>query len=253
MFKNEIQKVVNAGKNKIDFLEKNPIGYFLASCLAGIFVGFGIVLIFTIGGLMIGQPMAKVVMGVSFGIALSLVIMAGSELFTGNNFVMGVASGKREIPWSKTAKLWAVCWGGNFIGAIFFAVIFVYSGLNKGGTAEFIAATSLAKTTAPVMSLFLRGMLCNALVCLAVWCSFKMETEIGKLVMIWWCLFAFITTGFEHSIANMTLLTIGLINPMGQAITIGGYFMNIVVVTLGNMVGAFVFLVIPYLVISKDV
>lgn len=252
MFQNEIEKITNAGKNKINLLEKNPLGYFFASSLAGIYVGFGILLIFTVGGLLTGLPGAKIAMGASFGIALSLVIMAGSELFTGNNLIMGISSMQKEIPWRKSIKLWTICWIGNFAGSIFLALLFVYSGLNKGATAEFIAATTLAKTTVPILQLFLRGMLCNALVCLAVWCSIKLQSESAKLIMVWWCLFAFITCGFEHSIANMTLLTVGLLNPMGQAITFAGYLTNIIVVTLGNMAGAFVFLVIPYVSISKE-
>ncbi len=252
MFKNEFENVVNASKAKIKFLESNPLGYFLSSCLAGAYVGFGILLIFTIGGLLTGLPYAKIVMGLSFGVALSLVIMAGSELFTGNNLVMGAGSMRGEVPWSKTVKLWTVCYIGNLAGSVFLAFIFHYAGLNSGAIAEFIAKTTLAKTTAPAMQLFLRGVLCNALVCLAVWCSFKLQSESGKLIMIFWCLFAFITSGFEHSVANMTLLTLGLLEPMGNAITLGGYFYNLFFVTLGNMAGAFIFLVIPYFVISKE-
>ncbi len=252
MFKNEYSALINASRAKINLLEKNPMGYFLSACLAGAYVGFGIVLIFTIGGLLTGQPYAKIVMGVSFGIALSLVLMAGSELFTGNNLIMGAGSMRKEIPWSKTAKLWAICFVGNWVGSIFLALIFQYSGLNTGAVAEFISNVTLAKTTAPAMQLFLRGVLCNALVCLAVWCSFKLQSESGKLIMIFWCLFAFITSGFEHSIANMTLLTIGFLEPVNNVITLGGYLYNILFVTLGNMVGAFVFLVLPYFVISSE-
>ncbi len=252
MYQNEFQKLVNASKAKINLLEKNPMGYFLASSLAGFYVGLGIILIFTVGGLLTGLPHAKIAMGAFFGIALSLVLMAGSELFTGNNLIMGAGSLKKEVPWSKTIKLWTVCYIGNWVGSIVVAGLYLMSGLDKGSVGEFIAKVSLAKTTAPVMELFIRGILCNILVCLAVWCFFKLETEIGKLVMIFWCLFAFITSGYEHSIANMTLLTIGLIEPMGQAITLGGYFTNILVVSLGNLVGAFVFLLVPYYIIQKE-
>ncbi len=252
MFKNEFQKLVDASKAKVSFLEKNPLGYFLASSLAGIYVGFGIILIFTIGGLLTGLPYARILMGVSFGIALSLVLMAGSELFTGNNLIMAAGSLKKGVPWNKTFKLWSVCYIGNWIGSIGLAIIYHLSGLSKGGVAEFIATVTLSKTTAPISELFFRAILCNMLVCLAVWCSFKLQSESGKLIMIFWCLFAFITSGFEHSIANMTLLTIGLLEPMGQAITLGGYFTNILVVTLGNMLGAILFLVIPYFIIQED-
>ncbi len=253
MFKDEFEKLVNASKAKIGLLEKNPMGYFLASCLAGAYVGFGIILIFTIGGFLKDSPAQKIVMGASFGIALSLVLMAGSELFTGNNLIMTAGSLKKEVPWAKTIKLWVVCFFGNWVGSIILAVVYKLSGLgNVEAVGNFFAKVTLAKTTIPVNEMFFRAILCNILVCLAVWCFFKLQSESGKLIMIFWCLFAFITSGFEHSIANMTALTIGIMNPMEQAITWSGYFTNIFVVTAGNMVGAILFLALPYFVISKD-
>ena len=99
--------------------------------------------------------------------------------------------------------------------------------------------------------LLLRAILCNILVCLAVWCAGKCRSESAKLIMIFWCLFAFITSGFEHSIANMTLLTIGLLEPAGQAVSIGGYFYNLAVVTVGNMIGGIVFVALPYFAASR--
>ncbi|MFV0464511.1 MAG: formate/nitrite transporter family protein [Lachnospiraceae bacterium] len=252
MFKNEFQNVVNASKAKLAFLEKNPLGYLLSSGLAGIYVGIGIILIFTVGGLLSGLPYAKILMGISFGIALSLVIMAGSELFTGNNLVMTAGSLSKEVPWAKTVKVWIVCYIGNWLGSAILAVLYNFSGLNKGPVAEFIASTTLAKTTAPISELFIRAMLCNILVCLAVWCSIKLQSEAGKLIMVFWCLFAFITSGFEHSVANMTLLTIGLLNPMDQAITVAGYLTNIIVVSLGNMAGAILFVALPYYVMQRE-
>ncbi len=252
MYLDVINKLVNASKAKVKLLENNPIGYFLASCLAGVYVGLGIILIFTIGGHLSGLPYAKIVMGISFGIALSLVLMAGSELFTGNNLIMGVSSLVKAVPWPKTLKLWVVCYLGNWVGSITVAVLFYYSGLNNGAVAQTIANVSLAKMSASVPELIVRGILCNLLVCLAVWCYFKLENEVAKLVMIFWCLFAFITSGFEHSIANMTLLTIGVLEPLETGIELSGYFYNILVVSAGNVIGAFMFLVIPYVIISKE-
>jgi nitrite transporter NirC len=89
------------------------------------------------------------------------------------------------------------------------------------------------------------------LVCLAIWCSFRCKSESGKLIMIFWCLFAFITSGFEHSIANMTLLSIGLMAPFSASIGFVGYFYNILIVSLGNMVGGILFIALPYFLISK--
>ncbi len=248
MFQEEVNGVAGAAVKKVALLKNKPLSYLLLSMLAGMFVGLGILLIFTIGGLLTAGGFAgtKIVMGISFGIALSLVIMAGSELFTGNNFVMTIGMYQKKVSFEDALKLWGFCWIGNLIGSLITAVLFVQSGLNNGAVAEFIAATTLTKTTLPMGALLIRGLLCNVLVCLAVWCGFKLKSESGKLIMIFWCLFAFITTGFEHSVANMTLLAIGVMEPAGQAITIGGYFYNLLFVTIGNMLGGILFVALPY-------
>ena len=103
----------------------------------------------------------------------------------------------------------------------------------------------------PPLVLFLRGILCNVLVCLAVWCGFRCKSDSGKLIMTFWCLYAFFTCGFEHSVANMTVLTLGLLNPAGMAVSLSGYGYNLLWVTLGNIVGAVLFLAIPYGIASK--
>ncbi|MDF2511832.1 MAG: formate/nitrite family of transporter [Herbinix sp.] len=251
MFFEEISAVMNSARIKTDFLKKNPVGYFLASILAGAFVGFGILLIFSIGGMLQGQPYVKIVMGLSFGIALSLVIIAGAELFTGNNFVMTVGALGKTVSWSETLKLWIVCFLGNWVGAIILALIFQGTGLTKGATGEFIAAASAVKMNLEILPLFFRAILCNMLVCLAIWSGFRCKSESGKLIMVFWCLFAFITSGYEHSVANMTLLTVSILSPLSADISIAGYFYNIIVVSLGNMVGAILGLAIPYFIIAS--
>jgi len=251
MYYEEITAVMKAAKTKVDFLKDNPLGYFIASLLAGIFVGFGILLIFTVGGLLNGLPYTKIVMGISFGIALSLVIIAGAELFTGNNFIMAVGAMGKKVSWKDVIRLWIVCYIGNWIGSIILALLFLGSGLNKGNVGEFIASAAATKMGIDILPLFIRGILCNILVCVAVWSGFRCKSDSGKLIMISLCLFAFITTGFEHSVANMTLLTIGLISPFKAAVSLGGYFYNIITVTLGNMVGGIICLAIPYFLISK--
>ena len=115
-----------------------------------------------------------------------------------------------------------------------------------------MAAGALAKMSAAPVALIARGALCNMLVCLAVWCGFRCKNEAAKLMMVFWCLFAFITTGFEHSIANMTLFTEVLLNPAGQAVSLGGAVYNLVMVTIGNMIGGIVFVALPYCAASKE-
>lgn len=251
MYTEEFMAVAQAAKSKIEFLKKNPAGYFVAALLAGAFVGFGILLIFTIGGMLGNQTYTKIVMGLSFGIALSLVIMAGSELFTGTNFVMAAGALSNSVKWSDAAKIWIVSHIGNWIGSIILAVIFFAAGFASGDVGTFIAASAAKKMSVGFVPLLLRGVLCNILVCLAVWCSFRCKSDSGKLIMIFWCLFAFITCGFEHSVANMTLLTISLLAPFESAVSMSGYLYNILTVTLGNMIGGILFLSVPYFLISK--
>ena len=253
MFNEEFNKVVGAAKAKSDLLKNNKLGYFVSAMLAGIFVGMAIMLIFTIGGLLTAaeSPATKIVMGISFGGALSLVVFAGSELFTGNNFVMAVGSLNKSLSWVDTIKVWIVSFIGNLVGSILAGYMFYLTGLAKGPVGEFIANTAATKMSLPAQELFFRGLFCNILVCLAVWCTFRCKDDVSKLIMIFWCLFIFITAGFEHSVANMTLLTIGLLSPGTAAVSIKGYIYNIGVVTLGNMIGGIFFVAIPYYLISR--
>lgn len=251
MYFEELSAVMSASKIRIAFMKSNPLGYFLASLLGGVYVGFGNILSFTIGGMLAGQPYVRVVMGVSFGIALSLVVFAGAELFTGNNFIMVVGVMGRQITWLDTVKLWGLCYLGNWLGAIILSLFFVGTGLGVGAVGEFITKTAALKMGLGLVPLFSRAILCNILVCLALWSGYRCKSESGKLIMIFWCLFAFITSGFEHSVANMTLLTTALLLPHGIDVSLGGYFYNIMVVSLGNMIGAILGLAVPYFLISK--
>lgn len=252
MYKEAIEAITNSSLAKLNLLKKNPTGFFLSSALAGFFIGFGVILAFTIGGLLTNQPEKKIVMGASFGIALSLVVICGAELFTGNNLVMGIGVLERKATLKQAIKLWSVCLIGNWFGAIILSIMFNYSGLNVGAIADIFAKTSLAKMSGSFSTLFIKAIFCNILVCLAVWSSFRTKNEVAKLIMIWWCLFAFITSGFEHSIANMSILTIGLLNPTNLNLSLTGYFWNIFIVILGNMVGGILFVSFPYFMIAKE-
>mgnify|MGYP005771598281 CR=1 FL=1 len=252
MYQEEFTAVGQASVGKVGFLRNNPIGYIIASMLAGIYVGFGILLVFSIGGQLDGAIYTKLIMGASFGVALSLVILAGAELFTGNNFVMTSGLLQKKVSLSQTIKLWIFCFFGNWIGAIIISFIFIGTGLADGNAiATFMIQTAQGKMTAGALALFLRGVLCNMLVCLAVWCGFRCKSESGKLIMIFWCLFAFFTSSFEHSIANMTLLTTALCLDADGILTMQGYFYNLFFVTLGNMVGGILCLAIPYAIMAN--
>jgi nitrite transporter NirC len=186
-------------------------------------------------------------MGVSFGIALSLVIFAGSELFTGNNMVMTIGLLAKKISLNELNKVWFYSFIGNFAGSVILAFLVAMSGLATNNPSnELIVKISSLKMTAPFIELFIRGILCNILVCLAVWISIKAKSETAKLIMIFWCLFAFISSGYEHSIANMSLLSLALMIPHPESVSLIGLFNNLIPVTLGNIVGGAVFVGMAY-------
>lgn len=254
MFMETIEKVSNSGIAKVKLLSKSKAKYIISSALAGMFVGLGIILIFTVGGLLnaANAPYTRILMGVSFGIALSLVIMCGSELFTGNNAILTISTLNKKTTWKDTWKIWIYSFIGNLLGSLLIAFLYSKTGLATGAVGEFIVKTAGAKMAIPVTQLIIRGVFCNILVCLAIWCSFKLQSEAAKLIMIFWCLFAFITSGFEHSIANMTLLAISLFIPHTQAVTWSGYAYNVGLASLGNMIGGIIFVGLTYWYISSD-
>ncbi len=249
MYKQALKQVNNCALAKLKLFDSKG-KYLVASILAGVYVGFAILLIFTISGNLVDSATKSVVMGMSFGVALSLVIMCGSELFTGNNFVLTIGGLSNKLSCGQIVNMWAICYIGNLIGALIISFIFILAGLGgESATGSALASAGIAKASVAPVGLIARGFLCNVLVCLAVFCSIKMESEIGKLVMIWWCLFVFITSSYEHSIANMTIYLTSILGHTGVTISQMAY--NLVFVTIGNMLGA-VALAISYYYLGKQ-
>jgi len=239
MYSVTLEALGKSAQVKANFVKNSKGKYLTASALAGFYVGLGILLIMTIGGLLssAGSPATKIVMGASFGIALSLVIMAESELFTGNNLVMTAGALDKKVTWKSALSIWFFSYIGNFIGSFIVGYFFVMTGATNGVVGEFVLKVSAGKMGGEFIPLMFKGILCNILVCLAVLSSIKMKSESGKLIMIFWCLFAFITSGFEHSIANMTIFSIGLLMDHSDSVSIMGMFQNLIPVTIGNFIG----------------
>ena len=250
-----IAGIAAAARAKASLLRHGPRQYLILSALAGAYVGLGIVLIFAIGAPLqaAGSGATKAVMGASFGVALTLVIFAGSELFTGNNLVMTVGALSRTVAPGALGKVWAASFAGNLLGSMLLAFAVAVSGvLSRAPAKEFVLGVVAAKMAAPALELFVRGILCNALVCLAVWMGLRTKDETARLLLIFWCLFAFIGAGFEHSVANMTLLALGLFLPHDpNVVSWTGFARNLCVVTLGNVVGGALLIGLPYWYVAQ--
>ncbi len=251
MFKEEIEEVSKSAYKKVSLLKNNMVGYFFAAILAGIYVALGVVFAFGVGAMLHDFSGYKLIVGICFSMALSLCAMAGAELFTGNNFVMAVGASKKTITWLDAVKLWIMCYLGNLVGSLIVVLLFFLSGFLKTDyIAEFFVNTASSKINLAPIEILTRAIMCNILVCLATWCGYRCKTESGKLIMIFWCIIAFVTSSFEHSVANMSLLVIGLISPNSD-IAMSGILYNISLATIGNIIGGAIFLAVPYLIIAK--
>ena len=255
MFKDEYQAAGNAGVAKLNLLKKNPVGYFVSAMVAGLFIAFGSFISITLaqsvsaGG---AASFVKFAQSASFAAALSLIVMAGAELFTGNNFIMTAASLTGKVSWMDTVKLWVFCWFGNLVGSLLSVAAFQLTGIptaSENAVGDYFIKVSLGKVGLTSVNMIFRAILCNILVCLAVWCGVKLKSESGKLIMIFWCILVFMVCGLEHSIADMSIIGVALVN---GGVSIGQYVYAILLATFGNMIGGAVFVALPYYVVAKE-
>lgn len=255
MFQNDLNAVAQAAQNKARLLKNNPLGYWISAMLAGLFIGFGVILVFTVGGFLAaaGSPFTKPMMGLLFGGALSLVLMAGAELFTGNTMILAVGSFQKQVSWRQTAVTLLCSYVGNLLGALALSALMAAGELYGPEASAFVLSSAEAKMSAPALQLFIAGILCNILVCLPVWCSFRLKSESAKLIMVFWGIVMFIVPGFEHCVANMTLLSSALLLPHGAGVSLAGFFRNILITALGNIIGGAIVVGGGYCMIGRTV
>ncbi|MGH6923289.1 MAG: formate/nitrite transporter family protein [Propylenella sp.] len=232
----EMAKRVEASgvaKARLDFVPLAMLGI-----LAGVFIGFGalfFVLVTTGAGDLFGP--ARLLGGMAFSLGLILVIVGGAELFTGNALIV-MAWAASKVTSGELLRNWAIVYVANLFGSLVLVAGVVAAGtldLAGGEVGATAARVTEAKLALPPEMAFARAILCNALVCLAVWLTFAAEDAAGKILAILWPISAFVALGFEHSIANMFLLPLGL--AAGAGGTWAQVVENLAIVTVGNVVG----------------
>ena len=222
----------------------------LLGLLGGLYIGFGgalATLVLTDNAL--GFGLGRFVAGLSFSLGLIMLVVAGGELFTGNNLmVLAYAGGK--ISTRAVLRNWGIVFAANAAGAILLALAIHASGVLDGNAVK-ATAVKIAETKAQLAMgpAFVRGMLCNMLVCLAVWLSVGARSVEGKAIAIALPIGAFVALGFEHCIANLYLLPIGMLS--GAQVGLGEAAGNLLPVTLGNMLGGVLVAVAYYVVYMR--
>ena len=237
----------------------DPVVVFVLAVLAGAFIAVGgayyLMVIHDVTGVPVG--MARALGGLVFSLGLVLVVVAGAELFTGNNLlVMACLDGK--ISTKQLLRNWGIVFAGNAVGAAGFAMFLVLSGvlaINEGAVADQLLRIATAKLSLTWYEAFFRGVLCNVLVCLAVWLCFAGHSVTDKILAIILPISAFVALGFEHSIANLFFVPAAQfclwLQPevMKSAVAISTWDFvadNLVPVTLGNMFGGGVLVGLVY-------
>jgi nitrite transporter NirC len=187
MYMEDQKRMAEVSRKKAEYCLNAPEGYFLLSALAGVYLGLGICLIFSVGAPFAAEGSAalKLVMGVSFGVALTLVIFTGSELFTGNNMVCTIGALSRAITWKHVGWIFVWSFIGNLVGSLAVAWMIVQSGvMAKAPQMDLLMKVASMKMSASGWEWFIRGILCNLLVCLAVWMAARTKNEAAKIMLI---------------------------------------------------------------------
>jgi formate/nitrite transporter len=236
---------------------------FVLGILAGAYIGFGGLLSTTVTfdiAAKWGIGFSKILAGATFSVGLMLVVIAGAELFTGNNLMVSSVM-MREITFSTMLKRWGVVFLANFIGSIIVACLFYFSGLWKTGDGALGAAAvkiAFNKVALSFSEALWRGIGCNWLVCLAVWMALAARQIIGKIFAIFFPIMAFVAIGFEHSVANMYFIPTGILLMNGAGFSsvpgidpnilgwVNFLWRNLLPVTIGNIIGGVVFVGMSY-------
>jgi formate transporter len=247
-------------KAKQDFLMM-----FALAILAGAFIAAGAFFATTVwtGGAALPYGLNRLFGGLAFCLGLILVIVAGAELFTGNNLIV-MAWAARKVSTGKLLRNWGIVYTGNFIGALLTVVLMLLSKqylASKGAVGLTALQIATTKSSLDPIQAFFLGIMCNALVCIAVWLTFSARTTTDKILAIIFPITAFVAVGFEHSVANMYFIPMGLLikqfapaafwasDALAKAtpaftieaftkLTWGNFFVNnLIPVTLGNIVG----------------
>lgn len=248
-------------QNGVKKAKRPYLHQFILGILAGAFIAFAAegsnMAAFNLFAKPETYGLGKALAGSIFGTGLMLVLVAGGELFTGNTMILATVF-EKKVSWSKMLKNWFFVYLGNFVGSLFIAYMMVQSGLFNSGANDLGAMTikiAAYKTGLEFMPALFLGIMCNWLVCLAVWMSTGAKDITGKLLAIFFPIWLFITSGFEHSIANMYYIPAGIMakaNPewvakaMEHGLTAEKLahlnwttfaVNNLVPVTIGNIIG----------------
>ena len=228
-------ELLGVNKARTDFLT-----LFVLAVLAGSFISLGAIFYIVVTtDSALGLGLTRLIGGLAFSLGLILVVVAGAELFTGNNLIaMAWASGL--IRFREVVRNWSIVYLGNVVGCLATVLLVVLAdvaGLGEGAVGEAAIRIAWSKVSLTSVEAFFRGILCNVFVCLAVWLAIGARSVAGKIMAIVFPITAFVTIGLEHSIANWFFVPYGMFLGGQALVPVSGFALTIIVVTVGNIIG----------------
>ncbi len=231
------EQIFENNKKKIELINKSISTYLISTIFAGIFIGFGVGLASKVGfALMTAQsPMIALIPGLVFSVALISIVALRLDLFTSACMYMVIQLIKGST-WLDLVKVLVACYIGNLIGSLMFSYTMGYTGLFEGNS--YLIELASRKVHTSFLVLFINGIYCNILVCAGVLMARLTNNDVAKILFIVVAVVVFFSLGYEHSIANMSLIHSAML--VSDTITYADYIYNLVPVTLGNIIGGFI-------------
>lgn len=227
---------MSASEKKADMIDTDVPRYLMRAVLAGLYLSLICFLFWSLQTGLAASPFGKVVASMFFGVGLCVIVFTGAELFTSNAMYMTAGSLTGRATIAQTIRLWVLCYFGNLVGAIIFALLLLGAGvIDDLPATHALYAGAAHKVEQSARIIFFKGILANWVVCLAVWLGMHMKEDLARLTAIILIVFIFLYLGFEHSIANMGTFSIALLGH--GTITVAEAVHNLIWSTLGNLVG----------------
>jgi nitrite transporter NirC len=251
MFK-DIETINNIALSKYTMMKNKPFKFFMKSIMAGIYLGIACILSYTLAAMFSDNVyVSKCLLAVTFGIGLVSIIFLGAELFTGNCFTTIIPIYSRKLKFKDIIPMWVVCYIGNIIGIAFICALFIVSKAQESILKDYLFNIMNTKLHFNIFELFIKGILCNLVVCCAAYAGMKIKNESAKIFVVMMLVMTFVLAGFDHCIANAGLFTMGIVQ-LGNLVDWSLLPLHMLISSLGNIIGGSLFLGLPIYIIFKE-
>ena len=239
-----IEKAAAAGARKVSLLQLDPRRYLLRSVGAGMGLTLVVFVYWVLTQNLSDISLGKVIAAGFFGVGLTIIVFTNTELFTSNNMYLTVSSAEGRTTWKQTVLLWTACYFGNLAGAILLAALLLGAGSLQLPSDHALFNGALHKAHQDGSVIFIKGILANWIVCLAVRTALRCKEEVAKILILILVVFIFVYLGFEHSIANMGTFSMAMLG--GGEVTFADALHNLLYSTAGNVVGGVLLVGLPF-------